>query len=146
MSTDPNSHPDLQRKLMKGKYDGRQNNGATKARRRVFSNLGRKPKWMKHLSRNKAWEMLDEFDSLASPAQIYAYCWEKKQIDYLLRLREYVWNRAEGRPFVAVNPEATAKVDVLKQDNRLQLAIKELVIEPEARRAAEKCRNQLQKP
>jgi hypothetical protein len=46
----------------------------------------------------------------------------------MVGMREYVWNRLEGRPFVAVNQEATTKVNTLKQDQRLQLAIQNLII------------------
>ena len=62
----------LQPKPMKGNYDGRKNNGATKARRRRLSNLGRKPNWAKHLSRNDAAKTLEEFDGMADPAEIPA--------------------------------------------------------------------------
>jgi hypothetical protein len=64
---------------------------------------------MKHLSRNKAWETLRELDDIASLKEIYAYCWEKGNVELILGAREYLWNRAEGRPFIAENPEAKAK-------------------------------------
>ena len=57
----------------------------------------------------------------------------KKKIDYILRLREYVWNRAEGRPFVAENPEAKGKGNTIIHDQRLQLAIQQLI--PDARKS-----------
>jgi hypothetical protein len=73
---------------------------------------------MKHLSRNKPWELLETFTPTAG---------KRNNIDYILHLREYVWNRAEGRPFVAENPEKAAKADSLRHDTRLQDAIKDLV-------------------
>jgi hypothetical protein len=92
MSASPNANPDgLEPKPLKLKYDKRckspKSIAAAEGAARSQKQLGRKPNWMKHLSRNKAWEMLDEFDSLASPAEIYAYCWKNKHIDYILRLR-----------------------------------------------------------
>ena len=92
--------------------------------------LGRKPNWMKHLSRNAALKILQQFDSIASPAEIYAWCWENKKIDIMVGMREYVWNRLEGRPFVASNPAEEQKRTSLLQDNRLQVAIQELIIAP----------------
>jgi hypothetical protein len=109
------------------RYDKRKNNGATRARRRTNSNLGRKPKWMKHLSRNSAYDMLQEFDAIAPPAEIYAYCSEKKLMPLVIGMREYVWNRLEGRPFVAENPEAKGKGNVFYTDKRLQVAINTLL-------------------
>jgi len=85
---------------------------------------------MKHLSRNAAYEILQQFDSIASPAEIYAWCWENKKIDIMVGMREYVWNRLEGRPFVASNPAEEQKRTSLLQDNRLQVAIQELIIAP----------------
>jgi len=43
---------DLQPKPMKGKYDGRRFNGSTKERRRTNPNLGLKPAWQKHVTRD----------------------------------------------------------------------------------------------
>jgi hypothetical protein len=109
------------------KYDNRVNNGATRQRRRANSNLGRKPKWMKHLSRNSAYDILQEFDAIASPAEIYRYCWENKLMQLVVGMREYVWNRLEGRPFVAENPNAGKKPNPVVNDNRLQIAIQTLL-------------------
>lgn len=66
----------------------------------------------------------DPVKTFVSPAEIYAYCWEKKQIDYIFRLREYVWKRAEGRPFVAANPE-TLRIANQEMDDRVQKAVRE---------------------
>jgi hypothetical protein len=124
MSTDSNSNSaDLPAKQMKRKYDGRKNNGRYKS----AVKRGPKPKWMQHLSRNMADKLLREFDSIASPAEIYAWCWEHKKVELMVGMRDYVWNRLEGRPFVAENPEKTTRPDTLAQDSRLQDAIKKLV-------------------
>jgi hypothetical protein len=128
-NADSNS-ADLQPKLMKGKYDKRcksaKSIAAIEGAARSEKQLGRKPNWMKHLSRNKAWDGLREVDSIASLKEIYAYCWEKKLVPQMLQMREYLWNRAEGRPFVAENPETKAKLPGI-QDERLEKAIAELI-------------------
>jgi hypothetical protein len=123
MSDDHNSKPDDQPKPMQGKYDGRKNNGRYKS----AVKRGPKPKWMQHLSRNLANDILREFDSIASPAEIYAWCWEHKKVELMVGMRDYVWNRLEGRPFVAENPATAKKHDTLKDDSKLQEAISKLV-------------------
>jgi hypothetical protein len=53
---------------------------------------------MKHLSRNKAWDILRDLDDIASLKEIYAWCWEHKKVELMVGMREYLWNRSEGRP------------------------------------------------
>jgi hypothetical protein len=134
MSTDNPNPIDVPSKPLKGKYDKRCKSPKSIAARdgaaRSTKQLGRKPNWMKHLSRNKAWEILKELDDIASLKEIYAYCWQKGKVELMLGAREYLWNRAEGRPFVAENPEKVTKADALYQDSRLQEAIKQLVPKP----------------
>jgi hypothetical protein len=130
MSEHAESNSDnLQPKPMKGKYDGRcksaKSVAAIEGAAHSEKQLGRKPNWMKHLSRNKAWVGLREVDCIASLKEIYAYCWKKKLIPQMLQMREYLWNRAEGRPFVAENPETKSKPRI--QDERLQKAISALI-------------------
>ena len=131
MSTDNENPIDVPSKPLKGKYDKRckspKSIAAIEGAARSTKQLGRKPNWMKHLSRNKAWEMLRELDDIASLKDIYAYCWKHGKVELMLGTREYLWNRAEGRPFIAENPEKTTKQDSLTQDSRLQDAIKQLV-------------------
>lgn len=131
MSENADSNSDnLQPKPLKGKYDKRcksaKSIAAIQGAERSQKQLGRKPNWMKHLSRNKAWETLRELDDIASLKEIYAYCWQKGKVELMLGAREYLWNRAEGRPFIAENPEAKAKPPAL-QDERLQKAISALI-------------------
>jgi hypothetical protein len=57
------------------------------------------------------------------------------KVELMLSAREYLWNRAEGRPFIAENPDTKAKPPVL-QDERLQKAISELL--PKAKPPATK--------
>jgi hypothetical protein len=59
-------------------------------------------------------------------------CWEKGKVELMLGAREYLWNRAEGRPFMAENPETKAKPPAL-QDERLQKAISALIPKPATR-------------
>jgi hypothetical protein len=130
MSTDNQNPIDVPSKPLKSKYDKRCKSPKSIAARegaaRSEKQLGRKPNWMKHLSRNKAWETLRELDNIASLKEIYAYCWQKGKVELMLGAREYLWNRAEGRPFIAENPETKTKPPVL-QDERLQKAISELI-------------------
>lgn len=84
---------------------------------------------MKHLSRNAAYEILKHFDSIVSPGEIYAWCWKHKKVELMVGMREYVWNRMEGRPFVAENPEKAANAGNIN-DPRLQKAIDELIPGP----------------
>jgi hypothetical protein len=93
---------DLVRKSMKGKYDGRRNNGATKARRRLNSNLGRKPRWLKNLDRNDAAKVLEQFDAIASPEQIYKAAWEKGKFELCADLYKQFQDRWLGKPFLAL--------------------------------------------
>jgi hypothetical protein len=81
---------------------------------------------MKHLSRNAAYEILKHFDSIVSPGEIYAWCWKHKKVELMVGMREYVWNRLEGRPFIAENPEKAANAGTIN-DPRLEKAIKELL-------------------
>jgi hypothetical protein len=139
MSTDSNPNPvELQPKPMKGKYDKRCKSSKSIAARegaaRSAKQLGRKPNWMKHLSRNAAYEILREFDSIVPPSEIYAWCWEQKKVDLMVGMREYVWNRLEGRPFVAENPAKATKSNVLQEDQKLQGAISALLPQRDAKK------------
>jgi hypothetical protein len=50
----------------------------------------------------------------------------------------YVWDRLEGKPFVAVNPAEQTKSGSLSQDNRLQMAINTLVVQAPPKRGRPK--------
>ena len=105
---------------MKGEYDGRKNNGATKARRRTFSNLGRKPNWAKHLSRNDAARTLQELLDIASPADIFRVAWEKGNVALCAEMYKQFQDRLFGRPFIAENP---AKAEPQEPHERIKRAI-----------------------
>jgi hypothetical protein len=49
--------------------------------------------------------------------EIYAYFWEMGKVELMLAAREYLWNRAEGRPFIAENPETKAKPPAYKTND-----------------------------
>jgi hypothetical protein len=109
-------------KSMKGKYDGRKNNGATKARRRANSKLGRKPIWAKNLTRNMAAVVLKE----NSAKELWAKLLNSSDERIRLETLRYLTDRLEGKPFTAINPAAEGQP--MLQDNRLQVAIQNLVL------------------
>lgn len=105
-------------KPLKGKYDGRRFNG----RKALESKTGRKPQWAKHLAKNSA-------------AHIFKTCDIRGKVIELLsspdaRLRfeviRYVWDRLEGKPFSAVNPEASESKPAAT-DPRILVAIQNLI-------------------
>ena len=129
---------DLEPKPMKGKYDGRRFNGSTKERRRVNPNLGPKPAWQKHLSRNSATYILKKHDDKEMWAQLLnATTWVsggrgKPAIevpDNRLRYEalRYLTDRRDGRPFVAENPAKAADSNPAANDQRLQKALREFI-------------------
>lgn len=129
MSEKDNSQSgDLLPKPMKGKYDGRKNNGATKARRRLNSNLGRKPRWLKNLDRNDAAKVLGEFDAIATPAQVYAAAWEKGKFELCADMYKQFQDRWLGRPFIAENPNKPS--NSRQPDPRILDAIDKLLPKP----------------
>jgi hypothetical protein len=96
---------DFPAKSMKGKYDGRKNNGATKARRRANSKLGRKPIWAKNLTRNMAAVVLKENSAKELWARLLNSSDERIQFETM----RYLTDRLEGKPFTAINPAAEGK-------------------------------------
>jgi hypothetical protein len=126
MSADNTSNPaDLQPKPMKGKYDGRKNNGRYKSKVK----RGPKPLYLQHISRNRAALIVKEFDSIASWPEILAAGWEKRDIAACTQVRIYVENRLYGRPFVAENPAQAKTGDTLAEDSRLQDALAKLKVQ-----------------
>src|SRR5215472_8027401 len=96
---------DFPAKSMKGKYDGRKYNGATKARRRANSKLGRKPIWAKNLPRNMAAVVLKE----NSAKELWANLLNSSDERIRLETLRYLTDRLEGKPFPAINPAAAGK-------------------------------------
>jgi hypothetical protein len=82
---------------------------------------------MKHLSRNSAYKILQEFDDIVPFSEIYQWCWEHKKVELMVGMREYVWNRLEGRPFIATNPAEQRQMVI---DPRIQKAMDELLPKP----------------
>jgi hypothetical protein len=115
---------DLQPKPMKGKYDGRKRNGAHRA---APNNRGRKPRWLRHLGRNDALKVLDEFDAIAHASEIYAAAWAKGNHSLCFEMRKYADDRLLGKPFTAENPAKGQAGGVLTEDTRLQDAIQKLI-------------------
>jgi hypothetical protein len=93
-------------------------------------NAGQKPKWAKHLSRNTAALVLKQVDLRERVIELIATSDERLRFEVL----RYLWDRLEGKPFVAENPNAGKPASALHQDNRLQLAIQNLVVSPPAKK------------
>jgi hypothetical protein len=105
------------------RYDKRKYNGRSKSANKP----GRKPRYIKLLGRYGAGRILEQFDAIAPPEQIYAYLWEQKRIAEMIQMRQNAENRLMGKPYTAENPEAKQKANVFLQDNRLQVAIQNLL-------------------
>jgi hypothetical protein len=121
-NADSNS-ADLQPKPMKGKYDGRRTNG----RHASGNKPGPKPLYLKHMSRNAAARTIEQFDSIATAAQIYARAWEAGKLESCIQMRSTAEYRLYGKPFTAENPEKAKTADPMAHDSRLQDAIKRLL-------------------
>jgi hypothetical protein len=109
---------DFPAKSMKGKYDGRRLNG----RSRTGNKPGRKPEWAKHLTKNTAATVLKQCNATERWTQLLDQPDKRLQFEVL----RYSTDRLEGRPFIALNPEERAKPSL--HDNRLQLAIQNLIL------------------
>lgn len=118
-------NPEIPLKPLKGKYDGR---GKYPRNKITHRKPGPKPRYLRYLSRNSAISVLEQLDSIAAPAEIYTWLWEKKQVSAMIQMRTAVEDRAFGKPYVAQNPEVQQKAAALTQDNRLQVAIQQLNI------------------
>jgi hypothetical protein len=119
--------PDIAAKPLTGKYDGRYKRVPRKTGVRALSKPGPKPAWVKHLTKNQASKIIQDYDSIASWPQIYAEAWAKKQLALCVQMREYADSRLLGKPYTAENPNASKMPSVLIQDNRLQQAITNLL-------------------
>jgi len=86
--------------------------------------LARKPRWLKNLNRNDAAKVLEEFDAIATPAQVYAAAWEKGKFELCADMFKQFQDRWLGRPYIAENPQKLTKPVF---DPRLQKAIDELL-------------------
>ena len=123
MSTNPESPSvDLMRKSMKGKYDGRKNNG----RRRSQLKSGPIPLYLKNKTRNYSFRILELYDSIASDEQIYTAAWKDGNYELCAQLRREHRDRAYGKAYVAENP---AKAEAKQPDPRMTEAITKLLPE-----------------
>lgn len=123
--------PQKPRKSLKAKYDKRIHNGAHLRTLPQNQPGASKPssnsKWIKALKGYDSFKVLREIDSIASCTQIYALAFELKLLPLCWSIRESVENRALGKPFVAINPQTTEQPHTLVQDNRLQVAITQML-------------------
>ncbi len=112
------------------KYDRRQYNGRQPNQQKP----GRKPLYLKQLSRCSAAKTLKAFEAIAGFEQVYARAWEKGNETLCAQLWLRVEDRIYGKPFTAENPEAKAKGNVFYTDKRLQVAIQQLLPAPGAQK------------
>lgn len=120
-------------KSMKGKYDGRRNNGRKKTGVRAYSKPGPKPLWVKNLTKNKASRSLQAIDAIASPEEIYSRAIAANLLSLAWQVRCDIENRLYGKPYTAINPDEKAKPATIT-DNRLQIAIQQLIPGPKPKR------------
>lgn len=105
------------------RYDRRKHNGRQPNQQKP----GRKPLYLKQLSRCSAAKTLEAFDAIASLAQIYQRAWEKGNEALCAQLWLRCEDRIYGKPFTAENPEAKGKGSTVINDNRLQMAVQTLL-------------------
>jgi len=110
------------------KYDKR-SEGAKKRWEMVRSGeIGRPERNTKsqlQLTRRQTNKLIREYDAIAKLVQIYAAAYEARNYALCFQMRESADFRLNGRYFTAVNPSAEPNH---VQDNRLQVAIKQLVV------------------
>lgn len=111
------------------RYDQRKYNG----RQPGQSKPGPKPLYLQHLSRNSAAKVLKAFDVVASWEQVYKAAWDKGDYALCASIRFRCEDRLYGKPFTAENPDTKGKRSPILNDNRLQIAIQQLL--PAARGA-----------
>jgi hypothetical protein len=117
----PEANNSKPKSLMR-RYDRRAFNG----RYQSTNKRGPKPLYLKTKSLNSSLRSLASFEKIATDEDIYKKAWDVGDYKTCAELKERNRNRAFGRPFVAVNPAAQPAGPV--QDNRLQDAIKKLVL------------------
>ena len=110
--------PDLSCKPMTGKYDGRKNNGRYQSKVK----RGPKPFFEQHLAKNTAAKLFRNLNLYEKFAQLL----DEPDPKLRFEVMRYLWDRLEGKPFVAANP-AISKPQGFN-DQRLQVAINELNI------------------
>ena len=114
-------------KPLKGKYDRRRFNGAHLRELNKKQKGGTKPLYLRQLCRSTSKRVLEEFERIASLADIYDQAWKTQDLWLCAKLQEDIRNRYFGKAFVSVNPDED-KGGGQWQDNRLQVAIQNLNI------------------
>lgn len=122
-------------KSMAGKYDGRGKYKRTAMHKRAIADSAPKPRWLKNLSVNDSIETLDKLDAIAGASEIYKRALERNMLALCWQIREGVKDRLIGKPFVAENPNAKPQPNNILNDNRLQIAIQQLVPAKQARKS-----------
>lgn len=110
---------------LKGKYDKRKNNGGKRV------NSGGKPLWAKHLSRNSAAKLLSQAGLQEKVLELL----DSPDARLRFEVIRYLWDRFEGRPFVAENPNTVKQANPIMLDQRLQVAVQQLnIMQPKAKK------------
>jgi hypothetical protein len=130
MASNPQIAPDIQTpanppKSMAGKYDGRRRKIKVVTRERS----GPKPLFERNLARNTAAKLFRRENLMEKVAELLSSPDARLRFEVI----RYVWDRLEGKPFVAENPQTTGRSNMLLQDNRIQVAIQQLVPAKQAR-------------
>lgn len=84
---------------------------------------GRKPNWTKNIAKNTAADLFRQLSIREQCVQLLA------SPDLRLRFEviRYLWDRLEGKPFTAINPAEVKQNQTVNNDNRLQIAIQQLI-------------------
>lgn len=118
-------------KRLKRKYDGRVKNPTNRpdnlAVYRATHKPGPKTNALYNLAKREANRFNRELDLIASWTQIYQAAWDRGLLELCFKVREVVDNRRFGKPYQAVNPDEGAKPTTVNNDNRLQVAIGQLI-------------------
>jgi hypothetical protein len=123
---DVQTPPILSKPLVR-KYDRRGEANRLKAK----TQAKRKPLHEKHLSRNYAAKLFHEIPVREHILELLA----SKDARLRFEVLRYLWDRLEGKPFVAINPNDNKAPNTLLQDNRIQVAIQQLVPAKQARKS-----------
>ena len=132
MSAIPSVPAEIPRKPLQGKYDKRKHNKFAHPNQQAGRKLGHKPDWAKNLTRKSAAHVLKRIGLQEFCLQLLASKNERLRFDVLC----YLWDRLEGKPFTAVNPEERPQAQTIINDNRLQVAMQTLLpgAKPKAKR------------
>lgn len=111
-------------KPLKRKYDKRKDNGK---HLKVWNNAQKALK-RKALGRTESISELQAIDSIKLPREMFKECVDSKSYALAWQIRSDIENRAFGRPYVAINPEAAVRPGGEEVTQRISIAAKNLQI------------------